>query len=54
MVAKGLWLGGDVVFNGDRVSVAEDETFLELGDDDGHPKIQMYFMLLKSTLFFSF
>ena len=53
VVAKGLWLGGDVelVFNGDRVSVAEDEKILELGDGDGHPKIWMYFMLLKSTLF---
>ena len=41
VVAKGLWLGGDVelVFNGDRVSVAEDEKILELGDGDGHPKI---------------
>ena len=56
VVAKGLWLGGDVelVFNGDKVSVVEDEKILELGDDDGHPKIWMHFMLLKSTLFFSF
>ena len=38
VVAKSLWLGGDV-FNGDRVSVAEDEKILELGDVDGHPKI---------------
>ena len=29
----------ELVFNGDRVSIGEDEKVLELDDGDGHPKI---------------
>ena len=38
---------GELVFNGDRVSVWEDEKVLEMESSDGHTTIRMYLMPLK-------
>ena len=51
MVGAGVWGEGGwgVIVKGYRVSVWEDETILEMGDDDGCPAIWMYLIQLNPT-----